>query len=484
MNNNIPTLMCDFYKISHRVQYPKNTQLVYSNLTARSDKYNQCANSEFYDKKFTWFGLRYFLINLNEIFNNHFFNKPIEECTKEYARVIKYCLNDNNPDTTHIEALHKLGYLPLEIKALPELARVDFGIPVLTIKNTSPDFFWLTNFIETWLSSDLWLLSNSASIAYEYNKICTEYAKNTCDNDDHVQFQCHDFSFRGMAGRESATISGMGHLTAFKGTDTIPAIIAMEKYYNKNIETELIGCSIPASEHSVMCAGGKDDEYNTYKRFITELYPHGLVSIVSDTWDFWAVLNDILPRLKNEIMARDGKLVIRPDSGDPVDIICGLDTYDDLTNYNERKGAIELLWDLFGGTINGKGYKVLDSHIGLIYGDSITIERCQEILKRLQNKGFASSNVVFGIGSYTYQYNTRDSMGWAVKATYCEIDNKPMSIYKQPKTDAGKNSAKGLLKVIKLDNNYVLLENQELELTANSITDELELVYNDGVIIN
>lgn len=479
--NNIPTLMCDFYKISHRIQYPRNTQLVYSNLTARSDKYNQCANSEFYDKKFTWFGLRYFLINLNETFNNHFFSKPIAECIKEYARIIKYCLNDDNPDTSHIEELHKLGYLPLEIKALPELARVNFGIPVLTIKNTLPNFFWLTNFIETWLSSDLWLLSNSASIAYEYKKICTEYAKQTCNNDEHVQFQCHDFSFRGMAGHEAAIMSGMGHLTSFKGTDTIPAIIAMEKYYNKNIENELIGCSIPASEHSVMCAGGKDDEYNTYKRFITELYPHGLVSIVSDTWDFWAVLNDILPKLKNEIMARDGKLVIRPDSGDPVNIICGLAT---AKNNNERKGAIELLWDLFGGTINNKGYKVLDPHIGLIYGDSITIERCQEILKRLQNKGFASSNVVFGIGSYTYQYNTRDSMGWAVKATYCEIDNKPMSIYKEPKTDAGKNSAKGLLKVIKVDNNYVLLENQELELDANSILDELKLVYKNGVIIN
>jgi nicotinamide phosphoribosyltransferase len=480
--NNIPTLMCDFYKISHRNQYPKNTQLVYSNLTARSDKYNQCAKSDFYDKKFTWFGLKYFLINLNEIFNNNFFNKPIEDCLNEYSRVIKYCLNDNNPDTLHIEALHKLGYLPLQIKALPELTRVDFGIPVLTIQNTLPEFFWLTNFIETWLSSDLWLLSNSASIAYEYKKICTEYANQTCDNNEHVQFQCHDFSFRGMAGYQSAMLSGMGHLTAFKGTDTIPAILGMEKYYNKNIENELVGCSIPASEHSVMCAGGKDDEFNTYKRFITELYPQGLVSIVSDTWDFWAVLNNILPKLKNEIMTRNGKVVIRPDSGDPVDIICGLEHE---TNYNERKGAVELLWDLFGGTINDKGYKVLDSHIGLIYGDSITIEKCQEILKRLQKKGFASSNIVFGIGSYTYQYNTRDSMGWAVKATYCEIDNKKIAIYKQPKTDAGKNSAKGLLKVVKDKlNKYYLLENQELELNQNLLEDELKIVYKNSVIYN
>ena len=234
-NEFIPTLMCDFYKISHRIQYPQGTTLVYSNLTARNDKYNQCAKSKFYDKKFTWFGLRYFLINLQEMFTKNFFEKDLQDCLNEYSRVIKYCLNDNNPDCTHIKALHELGYLPLEIKALPELSRVNFGIPVLTIKNTLPEFFWLTNFIETWLSCDLWQLSNSASIAYEYKNICTEYANKTCNNDEHVKFQCHDFSFRGMSSHQSAMMSGMGHLTSFNGTDTIPAILGMEKYYNKNV---------------------------------------------------------------------------------------------------------------------------------------------------------------------------------------------------------------------------------------------------------
>jgi nicotinamide phosphoribosyltransferase len=510
----IPTLMADFYKISHRIQYPEGTTLVYSNLTARNDKYSQCNTSPLYDHTFKFFGLRYFLKNLTDIFDEHFFKRPIIECLEEYIKVTKHCLNDASYPS-HIEALHRLGYLPLEIKALEEGSIVNYQIPVLTIKNTHPDFYWLTNFIETWLSADLWQISNSASIAHEYKKICEHYGKLTCDDLSHVQFQCHDFSYRGMAGTQSAIMSGMGHLSEFKGTDTIPAILAMEEYYNKDMSKDLIGCSIPASEHSVMCAGGKDDEYETFKRFITELYPSGFVSIVADTWDFWSVLTDILPRLKDDILARDGRVVIRPDSGDPVEIVCGLpvskvksalkevigslrsedgDLYlaekfiwrpceeralDSLPSKAERKGAVEVLWDLFGGTINEKGYSVLDSHIGLIYGDSITLERANQILKQLEAKGFASSNIVFGVGSYTYMYNTRDSMGWAVKATYCEVNGKGVEIYKTPKTDLGKKSAKGLLRVEKVGNDYKLHDCQNWEQEAQG---ELKLVYRNGVM--
>lgn len=476
----IPTLMCDFYKISHRLQYPKNTTLVYSNLTARSDKYYQGKKSPLYNNTFKFFGARYFIITLKEIFDEHFFNKSLDKVLNDYTRVIKYCLGENNPDTLHIEQLHKLGYLPLCIKSLPELDEVKYQVPVMTIYNTLPAFYWLTNFIETWMSADIWQMSTSASIAFEYKKICNYYANLTCDNYDHVQFQCHDFSFRGMSSHLTAMTSGMGHLTSFKGTDTIPAILGMEKYYNKNIENELVGCSIPASEHSVMCAGGEKSELETYRRFITELYPNGLVSIVSDTWDFWGVLTNILPQLKNEIISRNGKVVIRPDSGDPIDIICGDDNNPTSSNHPMYKGAIEILWDLFGGVINKKGYKVLDPHIGLIYGDSITIERANIILKKLETKGFASSNVVFGVGSYTYQYNTRDSLGWAVKATYCEIDGIAHAIYKNPKTDFTKKSAKGLLKVEKENGMYVLHDNQTWE---KEQLGELKIIFNNGIII-
>jgi nicotinamide phosphoribosyltransferase len=177
-----------------------------------------------------------------------------------------------------------------------------------------------------------------------------------------------------------------------------------------------------------MCSGGKDDEIGTFRRLL-ETYPTGILSVVSDTWDLWKVCTEHVVTLKEEIMARDGKLVIRPDSGNPADILCGLNTGPDMYHtkialYPAYKGVIELLWDVFGGTINEQGYKVLDPHIGAIYGDSITIERAEEICKRLEDKGFASTNVVLGIGSFTYQYNTRDTFGFAMKATYVEVNGE------------------------------------------------------------
>lgn len=469
----IPTLLCDFYKISHRKQYPEGTNLVYSNFTPRSGKYYK----GFTKNKVMFFGLKYFIKNvLVDLFNEQFFNRPKSEVVAEYARVLKHCLGDNNPDTSHIEQLHDLGYLPLTIKALPEMSLVDYKVPVLTVYNTHGDFYWLSNFIETVMSSDLWLMSNNATLAYDYYKLCKEAADRTCDNEYHLPFQCHDFSFRGMAGHESAIMSGMAHLTQFKGTDTIPAISAMEYFYGYNMEKELIGCSIPASEHAVMCSGGKDTEEETYRRFIEDLYPTGFVSIVSDTWDFFGVLTNILPKLKDKIMARDGRVVIRPDSGNPVDIICGTGVDDS----PEGKGAIELLWGIFGGTVNEKGYKVLDSHIGLIYGDSITLERAQEIFKRLEAKGFASSNVVYGVGSYTYVFNTRDSQGWAMKATYCEVNGEGREIFKDPKTDSGKKSAKGLLRVEKTEDGYKLHDQQTWQQESEG---ELKIVFENGNIL-
>ncbi len=199
-----------------------------------------------------------------------------------------------------------------------------------------------------------------------------------------------------------------------------------------------------------MCMGEEQGEIATFRRLITELYPQGFVSVVSDTWDYWKVLTEYSRELRPEIMAREGRLVFRPDSGNPVEILCGTgdDQATDPTRTAQQKGSVEVLWEIFGGAVNSKGYKVLDPHVGLIYGDSITLERANEILSRLEAKGFASSNVVFGVGSYTYQYNTRDTFGFAMKATYGEVNGVGREIFKQPKTDSGmKNSARGLLRV-------------------------------------
>lgn len=450
-----PIILTDYYKTEHFRMYVPGTTKIYSNLTPRKSRMKGVDS-------IVVFGIQHFIKKyLIGKFKTEFFDKKWEDVEAEY----KYAINT---PTEHIKALHDLGYLPLKIKALPEGSRCPIRVACMTITNTHPDFYWLTNYLETLISCQLWQPMTSATIAAEYWKILAKYAKETTGSTDFVQWQAHDFSMRGMSSVESAILSGMGHLTSFTGTDTIPAIYALRNSYKG---AGLIGASVPATEHSVMCMGTKDDEVGTFSRLL-DTYPTGILSVVSDTWDLWKVLTKILPALKEKILARDGKLVIRPDSGDPVDIICGLNTrfntvFKDAHGRElpDNKGVIELLWDVFGGTkvkgADGNEYKVLDSHIGAIYGDSITLDRAEAICQRLKQKGFASTNIVFGVGSFTYQYNTRDTFGFAVKATYGEVEEEfvpsPESlvrgirtvgreIFKDPITDDGtKKSAKGLL---------------------------------------
>lgn len=453
MENNNAMLMTDGYKLDHRRQYPGGTEYVYANWTPRSNEHLPEAKDGC-----VVFGIQYFVKKyLMETFNRDFFALDEETAARTFSRRVNTFLGENGVGTEHIRALHRLGYLPLRIKALPEGSLCPIRVPMVTVINTHPDFFWLTNFIETLMSCELWLPMTSATTARLYRKELERHAEATgFPGDIELGFLCHDFSMRGMAGLEASITSGMGHLTSFVGSETIPAINAVEEYYHMDAEKEIIAATVPASEHSVMCAGGKEGEFDTFKRFITELYPKGFVSIVSDTWDLWQVLTDFVPRLKDEILARDGRVVIRPDSGNPVDIICGL-TQDSIAEmlpqelYDNKaavKGVYELLWDIFGGTVNEKGYKVLDSHIGMLYGDSITLERQKEIYRRLEAKGFAATNLVLGIGSYTYQYKTRDSLGFAMKATWCQVNGESREIFKNPKTDSGmKKSLKGLIRV-------------------------------------
>ncbi|WP_342498215.1 nicotinate phosphoribosyltransferase [Bacillus sp. FSL M8-0350] len=469
------TLLCDFYKVSHREQYPEGTELIYSTWTPRTSRVEKV-------NKVVAFGFQGFIKKyLIEYFNENFFKRPKQDVINEYKRVIKYTLQVKDPDTSHIESLHDLGYLPIKIKAVKEGTLIPIKVPMLTIENTVPEFFWITNYLETLMSNEIWQPTTSATLAFEYRKILDEYAMKTVGNKLAVDFQGHDFSMRGMSSLESTKLSGAGHLLSFTGTDTIPAILYHEEFYNANIENELIGSSIPATEHSVMCANGQD-EYSVFKKLVTETYPEGFVSIVSDTWDFWKVIDKVVRKLKDDILKRDGKVVIRPDSGDPVKIICGdPEAKDELV----RKGLVEVLWDIFGGSETDEGFKVLDSHIGAIYGDAITISRCKEICEKLAAKGFASVNVVFGIGSFTYQYNTRDTFGFAMKATYTVVNGEERQIFKNPKTDDGtKKSQKGLTAVVKQENELQLVDelNRE-EYSKISNDDVLEDVFIDGQLI-
>ena len=557
MSNSMnPFLATDGYKTGHQKMYPQGTSLVYSNFTPRHGKHTNIKDG----KGVISFGQQMVMRQIKEMFDENFFKrdfitsyemqadrerisrqtktKVCEEIKKEYSMYL-----GEDFDVSHIEALWELGYLPIKVKAIEEGVFVPYGVPVLTIVNTKPEFFWLTNFLETLISNMLWMPMTSATTAKHYKDIMVEACRNTDKNSrEFVEFQGHNFGMRGMGGLDATVYAGMGHATSFMGDDSLPTIMAARKYYD---ETGFVVGSVNATEHSVMCAGGNEDELATF-RYLMSQFPTGILSIVSDTWDLWKVLTVFLPILKDEILARDGKIVIRPDSGDPADIICGRkiltedeineDWDDKLSNKNtlvesegefyewywthfpdhtpqnfnvdtlekwgtnQQKGVIELLWDIFGGTVNEQGYKVLDPHIGAIYGDSITPARCTDICQRLEAKGFASTNVVFGIGSYTYQMVTRDTHGFAMKATYvevieeceedqdCELYGTPnvcntcnrvqgREIFKDPITgDGSKKSARGLLSVMGTDNLYLIDQ-------VNWATEgggELQLIFEDG----
>jgi nicotinamide phosphoribosyltransferase len=523
-----PLFAADMYKTGHVKMYPEGTEYVYSNFTARSSRLAPKLKDTF-DEKIVFFGLqgfiKYFLIDL---FNEQFFNVPKEQAVGEYKAMMDKCLGPDAVDVSHIAALHDLGYLPLRIKALPEGSLVDIKVPVLTVTNTVIGFGWLVGYLEDAYSNNLWKPTTTATTAYQYRKLLTDYAEKTGAPKEFILWQGHDFSLRGLSGSFDGAQSAPGHLLSFLGTDTISAIEYLEKYY-KGSET-FVGGSVPATEHSVMCMGGADEgEYATIKRLITDLYPSGIVSIVSDTWDYWNVITNTAAQLKDIILARkpdalgNAKVVFRPDSGDPVKIVAGLRVtdIDDVCEDNiystdvavkdgkyyefdysfcgdscnclmdielgrevsehEVKGSVECLWDIFGGTLSETGHKMLNPRVGLIYGDSITLERAQQILKRLEAKGFASSNIVFGIGSYTYQHVTRDSYGFAMKATYGIVNGEPRNIFKDPKTGDGmKKSAKGLLCVEYEDGRFVLYDEQTPEEEKQGL---LRTVFEDGKLV-
>lgn len=552
-----PILSCDFYKVAHANMFPAGTTKVYSNFTPRSSKLARKLEGIF-DDKIVFFGLQGFIKEvLIDQWNEGFFSRPEDEAVGEYTQVVTSAVG--SADTERVRALHQLGYLPIKIKALPEGSLVNIKVPVLTITNTLPDFYWLPNYLETVLSAELWKMSTSATTAYQYRKLLEQYAEKTGGAKDFVLWQGHDFSYRGMSSTNDAAMSGAAHLTSFLGTDTIPAITYLNQYYKGN-QTFVAG-SVPASEHSVttgtiqaLVAKGmtqREAEKEFVRHMIQDKYPSGIVSLVADSFDYWDVVSRISAELKDVIEARqpdalgNAKVVFRPDSGDPVEIICGKqidvcadvdlaaewirervleetprgsqgpktasdifligdlptkvtvefewDRYDRRFYYVEShslvsaepvaltaedKGSIETLWDIFGGTINEKGYKVLNPRVGLIYGDSITLERAQEIMTRLEAKGFASTNVVFGIGSHTYQCVTRDSFGFAMKATYIEVNGHGVEVFKDPKTDNGtKKSARGLLRVEKEGNDYVLYDQQTEDQEKEG---ELDVVFIDG----
>lgn len=809
----------DSYKVGHPFQYPPKTQMVYSNFTCRGSRIKGVDETVF-------FGLQYYMLKyLTDDWNKDFFDQPKEDVIARYKRRMDTHLGPDSITVTHLEKLHDLGYMPISIRALPEGTIVPIRVPMLTIRNldgqiltnrdgtqiNGDEFFWVTNMLETSLSNSIWFPIVNATKALNNRKIIEKWADKTCMTRDFVPFQNHDFSMRGHQCMEAAAISGAAHILSSVGSDTISGIDFLESYYQADASKEMISVSVPATEHSVMCAGGShpDEEQETFRRLIQDQYPSGIVSIVSDTWDLWNVTDVILPNLKDIIMQRNGKVVCRPDcyddqtqiltnsgwkffenlnendlvaqvhkdntydfvkpskivneeydgpmvhfkdyhgkmdqmvtpnhrvvwnknnstfiqeaqdcghgyhnkdmwrsarntsvdyvplspedqlriafqadgsfpshipekegiisgtksirfnfakqrkidrlveildkcsgvsykiteeparngqktfeiklpldfeisktfdwvdqnvnykwarefieevshwdssrrsdtrfkfdttdenvvkvvydigiqagygvhqskyiddrkshfndthtlhilknnliggqsikkedvvnyqgsvhcvtvpsgmlllkrnkstfvsgnSGNPVDIICGTEQNPkkSINGSSSEKGLVERLWDIFGGTVNEKGYKTLDAHIGAIYGDGINDDRMEQILSRLEKKGFASDNVVFGIGSFTYSFGiSRDTFNAAIKSVAVKINGVDKPIFKDPATDSGiKKSAKGFCSVLKDENGNLYLKDQVTR--EESENDEMTEVFNGskgGVLIH
>ena len=464
-------LATDAYKLDHRRQYPHGTEVVFSNLTARGTRIPDVEVTVF-------FGLQALLARITERWNEFFSldDAALAAVLAEYDRFVTALLGTNEVGTEHFRVLHGIGHLPLRVKAFHEGALVPLRVPYFTVENTDPRVFWLTNYLETELSAELWQPITSATLAWRNRTLLDDRAASSGDLGA-VDHQGHDFSCLGMAGIDAAAASSAGHLLSFRGTDTLSAVRFIDRYYPG--DNGIVAGSCPATEHSVMCAGGRDTEFETFERLLN-LYPSGTLSIVSDTYDLWQVCTEFLPRLKDRIMARNGRLVIRPDSGDPELILCG--DPGAAEGSPAHRGVVNLLAREFGTVENAKGYRDLDPHVGAIYGDSITFERADAITSNLMRQGFASTAVVFGFGSYTYQYQTRDTFKMAMKATWVQVDGQGYDILKDPITDDGtKKSATGRLAVRRTaDGRPYLIEHADPEQEADQ---ELRLIYENGKLL-
>ena len=458
MNRN-PLLCTDVYKMGHMEQYPPGTTKVYSYLQARTDK--KVSATVFY-------GLQYYLKMLEQ---------PItKEMADEFLEYREMMLGFPAPQdiVDKMDALVKLGYFPLKIRAVREGSVIPVSNVLFTMENTVPGFHWLVGFVESLLLK-VWNTCTVASYSRELQRMCKKYSDETCDNGEHLPFQVHDFGYRGCSSEETAALSGSAHLIHFFGTDTVPAVKLVKETYGCEGP---IGLSVPATEHSVMCAYLEANEFQAFER-ILDLYPTGIVSIVSDTYNLWRVLTDFAPRLKKRILAREGKVVFRPDSGDPPKIING-----DITakiGSPEWDGCIRLLDRVFGSEVNKKGFKVINPKVGLIYGEGMYNERLNGIFGTMRDLGYASCNLVTGIGGLLLQRHNRDDQGFALKATFAEVDGEERELEKDPVTDRRKKSHKGLLALMKDgEGNYYTKDRCTPEEEQASL---LEDVFLDGKIV-
>lgn len=474
MNKINPMLLIDFYKAVHAEMLPEKITKSVSYFTPRLSRVDMW-------DKVVMFGLQGFIKSyLIEYFNEEFFYKPFDEVIGEYKRIMDASLGKDAYKIEKIEKLHKLGYLPIEIISLPEGAKVPMHVPMFGITNTHPEFAWLPQSLESFISAESWHPMIAATVGYTYRQIVNKYYELTCDDSIPRARALGAFDFRGEECTYSAIKAGAGWCLSFLNTATVPTVPYLEKMYNCDCTKEAVAFGSPSTEHSVMCSNFAvdGDEITFLRKLLTEIYPNTSFSAVLDSYDYWNVIENILPQLKNEILNHNGCMLMRGDSGNCVEVVTK---------------TVFKLWDEFGGTINSKGYKVLNPHVKAIYGDSITIERCEQIYKILMDNGFACSNVALGVGSFSMQCIeengilkpfTRDTFSSCIKATYCEIDNVPYPIFKDPKDGGFKKSQKGCCIVTKDEaGNYKYQDEFTWNEAVLSEENELVTIFKDGKLV-
>ena len=434
MNRINPMLLIDFYKAVHAEMLPRGITKSVSYFTPRMSRINSWDHV-------VMFGLQGFIKTyLIDYFNENFFHVSLNDVMSDYCRIMDNTLGENVYGYQKIAELHKLGYLPIEIVTLPEGTLVPMHVPMFGITNTHKDFAWLPQALESLISAEMWHPMIAATVGYTYRQIVDKYYNLTCDDYGVMKAQAlGSFDFRGEESLQSAIKAGAGWCLSFLNTATVPTIPYLEENYNCNCSEEMVAFGSPSTEHAVMCSNYAvdGDEVTFLRRLLTEIYPNTSFSAVLDSYDYWNVIDNILPQIHDEIMNHNGCMLMRGDSGDCVEVVTK---------------TVFKLWDQFGGTVNSKGYKVLDSHVKAIYGDSITVQRCEAIYKILMENGFACNNVALGVGSFSFQCIeeegvlkpfTRDTFSSCIKATYCEINGKPTQIFKNPKDGGFKKSQKG-----------------------------------------
>ncbi len=438
----------DFYKQSHYAQYPDGTTKVFSYVEARGGKYD--ANVFFGLQAY----LKQYLTNL---------------VTKEMVDQAEHITNNHvGPGVFNREGWDYIvnelnGKLPLSIKAVTEGTVVPVSNVLMTIENTDPKCFWLTSFVETSILRGIWYATTVATNSWSIKQVIKKWMNQTSNNPEDIAFALNDFGSRGVSSGESAGIGGMAHLTQFEGTDNIEGAMFADMFYGAGT----VGFSIAAMEHSTVTIFGKENEAEAFRQMMKRFGGEGkMVACVSDSYDIYNAVENIWgEELKQEVIDMGGRVVVRPDSGDPKTVVLKI---------------LEILANKFGTTTNDKGYKVLPPYIRVIQGDGVNENSINDILCGMEGIGFSAENVVFGSGGALLQQLDRDTSKFALKCSMAIVNGKAIDVFKDPVTDTGKRSKKGEITLVKDDfGNFRTVRKSEV----GDQTEMLQEVYRDGELL-